>query len=335
MSTIGGFLELELARNLSTVYENVSKYNLARNALIDYFLTVKTNKVWMPSYCCSSVSAAFKNNNIDYGFYNINKMLEINKEVIIKPDEHILYVNYFGIKSTYIECLIKKYGNQLVVDNSQAFYAVFNDSKASVYSLRKFFGVPDGAYLKPALSVKENYENNEAAFDANHLIGRIEKGPELYYKKYKESEKKLSESGIRPMSNFTEKIMNSIDHVEVKRIRKSNYDYLQDELNDINAIDPSLKLKLGEEFSNEVPLVYPYLHDQGEELKKELIRNKVFVASYWLEVLNNAYSSKFEKYFTKNMVPLPIDQRYTKIEMEFIANIVKGFNNGKNLGAGY
>lgn len=335
MSTIGGFLELEITKKISMVHKNVSKYNLARNALIDYLLSEKASKVWLPSYCCSSISVALKKKSIDYCFYNVNEKLEIESKIVLGSNDCLLYVNYFGIKNKYVESLIKRYESQLIIDNSQAFYAVFDHAKASIYSLRKFFGVPDGAYLRPAISGKENYESNEAMFDTTHLVGRIEKGPELYYKEYKKSEKKLSESGIRPMSRFTEKLINAIDHDQVKEARINNYNYLQKELGDINAIEPDLTLKLGKWSDGEVPLVYPYLHQKGEELKKELIKNKVFVASYWLEVLNNNHSSKFEKFFTKNMVPLPIDQRYTKIEMDIIANIVKEFNNGKNLGSGY
>ena len=75
------------------------------------------------------------------------------------------------------------------------------------------------------------------------------------------------------------------------------------------------------------PFVYPLLVDNGEELKKKLISNRIYVATYWPVVLEKEYwknelgvegPSDWEVYLAKNLVPLPIDQRYDLSDMEYL-----------------
>ena len=61
-------------------------------------------------------------------------------------------------------------------------------------------------------------------------------------------------------------------------------------------------------------MVYPYLTNDIS-LRMKLIRNKIFVASYWSGIndINN---------FTNTIIPLPIDQRYDKADMDKILKII-------------
>ena len=78
--------------------------------------------------------------NVDNNFYPI---LKINK---LKKNEAILYPNYFGINDKNVNKLTKIFKN-IIIDNVHAFYQKKN-FQDTIYSPRKFFGVPDGAYLK-------------------------------------------------------------------------------------------------------------------------------------------------------------------------------------------
>ncbi len=89
----------------------------------------------------------FKKLGIPYEFYHIDINFEIRECFTLKANEALLYVNYYGLKQRYVEQLANKTGDRLIVDNTQAFYAKPIAGIDTFYTCRKFFGVPDGAYL--------------------------------------------------------------------------------------------------------------------------------------------------------------------------------------------
>lgn len=118
------------------------------------------------------------------------------------------------------------------------------------------------------------------------------------------------------MSKLTHRIMASIDYDKVKRIRRENFLYLHSVLSSTNELNLCLK-------DDEVPMVYPYLINT-DGLREKLIRNKIFVARYWPNVLDWTTPKDDEYYLTQHLLPLPIDQRYNKEEMKMIIEIIKG-----------
>ena len=70
-----------------------------------------------------------------------------------------------------------------------------------------------------------------------------------------------------------------------------------------------------------VPMVYPYLTDENE-LKKQLIAEKVFVATYWPNVYNWCNPEDWEYILTEKTVFIPIDQRYNFDDMNDIKTII-------------
>ena len=60
----------------------------------------------------------------------------------------LLYVNYFGICQHQERQVLERFGaSRVVLDRSQAFFADPIDCLATIYSPRKFFGVPtEGSY---------------------------------------------------------------------------------------------------------------------------------------------------------------------------------------------
>ena len=60
-----------------------------------------------------------------------------------------------------------------------------------------------------------------------------------------------------------------------------------------------------------------------ESLRERLIKNKVFVARYWPNVLEWCKEEDFEYRLATQIIPLPIDQRYGKNDMERILEIIK------------
>ena len=116
------------------------------------------------------------------------------------------------------------------------------------------------------------------------------------------------------MSQFTRRIMMSIDYEQVVARRRGNYRMLDEALHDKNGI----KLPLA---ADAVPMVYPFLTGD-DSLRQRLIDNKVFVATYWPNVLDCCDEGCNDYQLTKHLLPLPIDQRYDEVDMKRIIELI-------------
>ena len=71
-------------------------------------------------------------------------------------------------------------------------------------------------------------------------------------------------------------------------------------------------------------LIYPYFNLEGANFKKELIKNKIYVATYWPNVLLSEPKESAEYKLANLLVNLPIDQRYSDEDMFEISKIIIG-----------
>ena len=71
------------------------------------------------------------------------------------------------------------------------------------------------------------------------------------------------------------------------------------------------------------PMVYPFVADDPS-LRQRLIAQKVYVATYWQEVMQREQASALEKALVEQLVALPIDQRYGPEEMQFVLDLIEG-----------
>ena len=149
----------------------------------------------------------------------------------------------------------------------------------------------------------------------SHLYIRKEKGAEAGFKDYQANECKLDNQPIRRMSPQTKDILSHIDYKTIIEKRRQNYLFLCEVLNKRN------KLQLPSIDSFSCPMVYPFMTDD-ESLRGRLIQNKVFVARYWPNVLEWCGVDELESKLARQIIPLPIDQRYGEEDMERILKII-------------
>lgn len=316
MKSIGGYFELELPQG-AEYHSQAIALNTGRNAL-EYILRARGYKrVYLPYYSCEVMLEPFKKLGVDYTFYHINVNLEADLQPSLNPDEAILYINYFGLKQDHVNALAQRYGKQLIVDNTQAFYARPIDGIDTFYSCRKFFGVSDGAYLYCDHELDADIEQDQSWERMTHLIRRIDVSAEAAYADFREQSEMLKNNPIRTMSNLTHRIMASIDYDGVAERRRQNYLLLDEALGSKNGIALPLS-------ADTVPMVYPFL-TTDQQLRQRLINNKVYVATYWPNVLDWINTDSTEYTLTTQLLPLPIDQRYGEEEMKRIQCLVAGF----------
>lgn len=313
MNPIGGYFSLELPCG-EPYHKGALALNTGRNCL-EYILRVRGyKKVYLPYYSCEVLLEPFTKLGVDYSFYHINNQLELAQPVSLDDGEALLCINYYGLKQDYVETLARQYGSRLIVDNTQAFYTKPIEGIDTFYSCRKFFGVADGAYLYCDKRLDGELEQDQSWQRMGYLLKRIDVSPEAAYGDFRDQSAKLKNNPIKTMSLLTHRIMMSIDYSQVAARRRDNYRLLDEALRDKNGIS----LLLSED---DVPMVYPFLTDD-DGLRQRLIDNKVFVAQYWPNVLQWCDEGCNDFSLTQHLLPLPIDQRYGKEDMERIIQLI-------------
>ena len=289
--------------------------NTARNAFEYILLARGYKRVYIPYYTCDVLLQPIKRVGVDYKFYYLDSLLEPRCCPELREGEAFLYTNYFGLKQGCVERLAVLYGNKLIVDNAQAFYSKPVKGIDTFYSARKFFGVPDGAFLFTEKDLGDEMERDKSYVRCSHLLRRVDEGAESAYPDFKESETRLNNQPVRRMSYLTEAMLAGIDYGKTLERRIANYKFLDASLRSTNDIHLSLE-------DGDVPMVYPF-YSNDSTLRSRLIEQKIFVATYWPNVLEWCNENDLEYNLAKNLIPLPCDQRYGVEDMVRIIESVK------------
>lgn len=296
---IGGYFELELRKG-EHYHKDALRLNTARNCFEYVLLVRKYTKVYIPYFTCEVMLEPLQRHQIQYEFYHINEQLEPIKDIVLQEEEAFLYTNYFGLKQSCVERLAKVYGSHLIVDNAQAFFAPRLDGIDTFYSPRKFFGVADGGYLYIDKTLDLEFEQDYSYDRMSHLLKRIDISAEEGYADFRRNDDSLINQPIKRMSKLTEAILCSIDYEEAKVRRLRVYKELNKVLHHKNRFQFELNL-------DDVPMVYPYFIEDGEQKKKELIKSRIYVATYWPNVFNWSKEDCVEYNLVKNIISIPIN----------------------------
>lgn len=311
---IGGYFELELPHHPELHAEAIA-LNSGRFCL-EYLLRCRRhNKIYVPYYTCDTAIEPIIKLGIKYEFYYIDKDYHIVDNICLDEDEALMYTNYWGLQNSYCEQLASQYGSQLILDYTQAFYSHPISGIDTFYSCRKYFGVPDGGYLYTDAVVDFEIELDESYMRMDSLIKRIDLSPEAGYDDFHKTSALFHDMPIRKMSKLTKRLMQSIDYEQVAQRRIENYNILRNHLGGKQLVH------------GDVPMVFPYATKAGQELRKHLIENKIFVAKYWQNVDGWAEHDSVEIWMANHILPLPIDQRYDKEDMYYIIKTIKQYES--------
>ena len=311
MKSIGGYFELECGK-APLYYKDGVYLNICRSAIRYLIRTLGIKRIHVPTYTCYVVNDAIQQEDCEVVSYTLDSNLMPTRE--FPKEDFIIYNNYFGCTGNKVNELAAIYHN-LIVDNAQAFYYQPN-CRAAIYSPRKFFGLPDGGILRgkdiPSLQLKQGYSVDISL----HLLKRHDYGAQAGYQDFCTNDKALEKYDLDSMSSLTMALMGNIDYERVRKQRLANFFYLKEHLPTAFPISMDM---------NDVPLVFPLLIENGDELRAKLIQNKIFCARYWPNVFYAVNKSSVEYNLTKNIVAIPIDQRYVVEDMERIIETISKF----------
>lgn len=308
LKEIGGYFGLdEFVKN--HYYNDLINLNTGRNALLYLIKAKGIKKIYLPYYLCDSVTKILKQNNCDFEFYHIKRNFFPYFDRILKDNEFIYIVNYYGqLSKTNVINLKERYKN-IILDNTHAFYQKPIRGIDTLYSCRKFFGVPDGAYLSTDTILNENLERDQSFERMEHILGRFERSASEYYIKFKENDLLFSNEPLKFMSKLTYNLLGAIDYRFVRERRISNYNFLARKLEKYNRLH--LKFPY-------TPFAYPLYLENGNEVRKKLAKRKIYIPTLWPNVLTVTETDSREYDYTTNILPLPCDQRYNLRDMEYL-----------------
>jgi len=313
-NAIGGYFDLELGNRGSLYHDNAIALNSGRNAL-EYVIKAQGIKhVYIPYFTCDVLLTPIKRLGITYSLYSIDHKFEPIFDYSSLTDKDLfLYVNYFGLKGKFIPSLafLKE---KLVVDNSQAFYDLPCSNLLTFYSARKFFGVPDGAFLYGSNILDEDIEQGVSFERMKHLLVRKDQTAEHGFAHFVENDKAINDEPLELMSEITRSILLSIPFKEVAEKRRDNYLYLNNTLGKLNRLQVNLE-------GNAVPIAYPFWTGD-ETLRDKLAKQRIYTPQYWPNVLKWCQQDSFEYQLVKNVLYLPIDQRYTFSDLDKVIKTI-------------
>ncbi len=318
MKEIGGYLELEDFKGEEYYPPDAVAVNNARNGLL-YLIKVRNiRKLYIPFYLCDSVSGLCEREECPCDFYPIHEDFTPAFEYCLQEGEYLYVVNYFGrLDDVKILALKAQYKN-VILDNVQSFFHQPLNGIDTIYSCRKFFGVPDGGYVVTDARLPEELPVDVSKDRMRHVLGRYEGiSASDFYIDFKANDYSFKALELRKMSRLTHNLLKAIDYETVRRRREENYTFLADNLKAVNRL-PDIR-PIG-------PYMYPFYCQNGMEVKKMLVSRKIYVPTLWPNVLE--CNCPLERDYAENILPLPCDQRYDVNDMLYMVNeILKCIRN--------
>lgn len=309
----GGYIEYERYHG-AEFHQGALALNCGRNCLA-YLIEAKAiKKIYLPIFLCSSVADTCGKYGLKIRYYHIKKDFLPESKLELQKDEYLYLVNYYGqLGNDVIGQYKEKYPN-LIVDSAQAYFQMPVEDVDTFYTCRKYFGVADGAYLYTD-KLSQNTPEQDYSFERMHfLMGRYEKGANEFYSEYVENNKKFQETPILQMSELTHNLLRSIDYSKVEQYRTENFGVLNEVLKKYN----NLKLTIPRG-----AFMYPLYVENGKEIREKCRLKKIYIPTLWPDVLQKSGEETLEYHMAENILPIPVDQRYSKEDMLYMAEEIK------------
>lgn len=293
--------------------EDVLRTNSAKAAI--YFAVKQSGakKVLAPHYMCASVKNMLAQTGVETEYYFLDDAL-LPKLAGADPDTAVLLADYFGVLGARVRAAAERFP-LVILDHSHAFFEepVLRNGAYHIYSCRKFFGVPDGGYLV-GRGVYRDLEPDLVSDRFSYLVTSFEQGTNAAYAEKQECDRSFL-GNYKGMSRLSRGMLSSVDYELVRRRREENFEHLHGLLRPYNELSGLLP-------QTAPAYLYPFLVENGSKLKRRLVEEHIYVPALWRELVCPQYEGTLEYRLSEDTVFLPVDQRYTKRDMEYLAERV-------------
>lgn len=310
-------------------------------------LDKKDKVALLPIYTCDSVVSPFIRKGYKVEFYDVEIGLtldwaKVEESISLYHPDLILFHSYFGFDSLgaireHTES-IRSRGITIIEDITHSLFSGSGKIEADyqIASLRKWIGIPDGGLANALYNdfklphSKHQKEMAALSLEALHEKYRYTQNmrgdsKKKYRTSISESEKMLDDDNeFYFMSEASKMIICNTDFEYIKTIRRANYEYMLSEIKQIDFLTPVFP----ELPQSVVPLFLPvYVGADRSKLRNYFIENEVYMPVHWgvPEFFEDRLTGN-AKYICNHILSIPIDQRYSIVEMKRIADLLKAYN---------
>ncbi|MRT93454.1 hypothetical protein [Ancylomarina sp. 16SWW S1-10-2] len=314
------------------LYYGCGRY--AINALIIHHIKIgEWKRLYVPEYFCYKVIGAIRTTGIELVFY-ADSPLEDDETIIDNIDfikgDVLLRMNYFGLRSPRDNSNLNV---PVIEDHTHDLFsewALNSNADWCIASLRKSLPIPDGGML---WSPKHEISNIEKpTINQNHTKLSDDRYRAMMMKRlYLDSKKSISKSDYLNLFNETEAV---IGNEEISRLSSFSEEILRQipsYLNQKKKDNYEILLRLIETRTCKVvhckethtPFSFVLLFENNAKrnlIRQELIKRNIYPIVLW-EIENLQANNKVVD-FSKRMLTLPIDFRYSEMDMYWMSQVI-------------
>jgi len=323
-------------------FKNYKLFFSGRDALRFLLKNLPENNFYLiPSYTCYEVIRPFEEFNLKFDFYRVffSPQPQIDFDDILKKSKYkknplVIVIEYFGFPHDY-ELEIP-----FILDITHSFLTwserSFKIKPLYIFgSLRKLFPLTDGGVLfheKPMKKEikKENLKALLIKLSASLIRYLHNFAPEatefLHSFAYNTLDKKFEEEltkekKLKKISSIANYLLKRIPYDFIIKKRRENFIFLLDNLKDEEKIKPLFN-RLPEKV---VPLNFPFFSPFKREIKKALVKERIYPPTLWPYIPNIIEREKYPEIYQipETLLSLPCDHRYNLKHMEKIIDVIK------------
>lgn len=320
---IGGYLELERSWG-DHYHRGAVALNSGRGCILYLAELRSIRTVWVPDYMCDSVWNAFFRAGCELRFYRVGPDFRPVYDFEVGGDEWLFLCDYYGqLSDPDIARAAERSGGRLVFDGTQSFFRRPPVECDSMYTCRKWFGVADGGYVLTARGegLGRRLPRDESRGRMDFVLGRAERPAGEFFERASENNELFEGEPAKEMSPITETLMRGIDYERVAERRRENWRVLDAALGEANGLSP---------IEPKVPFMYPLKVEGTDGLRRALAAERVYAPKLWPNVAGSPEAGPAAVALAEGIVPLPIDQRYGRTEMERVRRVVLDYLNRRN-----
>ncbi|QHT63437.1 hypothetical protein GXP70_28115 [Paenibacillus lycopersici] len=339
-----------LAPQADTLIDRLQPYRTAfykngRSAIRSVLRQIKGKRALLPSYICQSVIDAFERENYAVMFYTIRTDFTMDMDEIMQllsgEADVFLLMHYYGtLQSTddlqQLRELCSAGAVAIVEDTTHSLLTSLHTvGDYCVASLRKWFALPDGgvAYSldnelsdEPA-AAEPSFANARAAgmFLKGLYLDGLSEENELYRQLFVGAEHRIDqELEVGAISTFSRQVLDTFHAGNAAGIRSGNAAYLAERLNN-RFVRPAIGM-YGE---GECPFFYPLYVVDRNAFRGYLNRNRIYCPVHWPITDRRLLAWSAVREISEHVISIPIDQRYTHADMNYIAKIVNEYEESR------
>ncbi len=303
----------------------------ATSALAELLGRLTPGSVWLPSYCCIALFLAAEAARVPIRIYGIGGDLSWDETDWIdqvRPGDAVVIIDYFGRrqKPAQLEALRAR-GAWVIEDATQAMLndQVGEAADFTIFSPRKFLGVPDGGILASSAALQIEPFALEAApaewwlTAFNATLGRRDfdrfGGERRWFDLFQQAER-TAPIGPFAMSGLSRVLLSTcFDYAALRKRRQDNYDRLEEALGDLAVMPPRDE--------GEVPMAFPIRVMERSAVLKSLFSQQIFSPVHWpLEgFIPHDFADSHR--LSREIISLHCDHRYGEADMRRIVEAVR------------